>query len=202
MSSAAPNSIEWLDKLLLRHDAKHSLYSVVTEQTFEDIFSEPLQNLLPPELVRKIYSYHGKRETMKGIWKDIKSSPTLLGYLWFGFTSFQNSWMISFRSPREHATNGQSIQWQIISVHKMTPNSKRVLCLNFELASEPKKITIENDTSHSFHGLLVLYQKNKIKWGREQRAVEIGQARQLLVDLHFDLMPLVTINRRTHYFAH
>ena len=213
-SCATSTSIQWVDKLLLRHAAKSSLYHVTTEQNFEAIFSEPLHKLLPPELVRKIYAYHGKSRTKKGIWKDIKSSPTFLGYLWFGFTSFKNSWVVSFQNPKNHQnTGGHSIQWlQITSVHKMRPYSDRVVCINFELTTKyengAKKITVENDDMHSFYGLLLLHEKNRKKavcCTELTRAVEIEKARKFLVDLNFNIMPPDHSGSRqsgSHYFAH
>jgi hypothetical protein len=216
-------SIQWIDDMLSKHSKKEWRHSG-TRKTFEQIFIESISSTpLPFELMKKMYFLFGKHATRKGIIHDIVTSNTYCGHVWFGFTSFGNSHVISFKKPNENNVGGHAIQWtHVVSVHKMHSQSPQSFCLHFDLKpsivvpnqddlnqmdnlDEIKKtfqVTVEDDC-YSLHSLILLYKANREKYGCPSRAIEISKARKLLVDFHFDLVsPAVNQGCSCVYFRH
>ena len=187
MSESPLKSIQWIDSILIEEEKKAWPVYSETSQTIAEIHEELLQRarpLLPPEIVREILNFHTAI-----IGRDLVSSSTYCGHVWFGFTSFCNQWMIAFKRPKAHQTiNGQLLTFKLVTIHKLTPDSK-ALCL--EIDSTVVKCSHDD---HSLHALAVLYQANRAKWealrifehtGKRRRdMVELSKARRVLVDFH------------------
>jgi hypothetical protein len=231
------SSSGWINRLLTKHAAKEWRYSG-TAQTFADIFGTFFLSKLPADMVFELLTFLSGKDMARGIHRDIRQSSTYQGHLFMG-TTFSNTQVVSFAKPTNFHLNGHKIKWKfVVSVHSWEQPNNAAAATNtgfavfFDLIAANnglKKVTVEDDR-YSLEALLLLYNKNRIKFGRSSRAIEskvtifccfvlffcteivniyfvvvlyyfaVTAARKLLLDLHLNLSPPVVVEDQ--YFNH